>query len=57
MRDRRALGPVDRIEAHAGEGILHQAFLTLLVEGRGEDARLLLCRRSPLNDCGRGAGR
>ena len=43
-----ALGPVDRIEAHAGEGILHQAFLTLLVEGRGEDARLLLCRRSPL---------
>ncbi|MGO5392685.1 isopentenyl-diphosphate Delta-isomerase [Collinsella sp. LCP19S3_C9] len=37
-----------RIEAHAGEGILHQAFLTLLVEGRGEDARLLLCRRSPL---------
>lgn len=43
-----ALGPVDRIEAHAGEGILHQAFLTLLVEGQGEDARLLLCRRSPL---------
>lgn len=43
-----ALGPVDRIEAHTGEGILHQAFLTLLVEGRGEDARLLLCRRSPL---------
>lgn len=42
------LGPVDRIEAHAGEGILHQAFLTLLVEGRGEDARLLLCRRSKL---------
>nr|WP_255481763.1 MULTISPECIES: NUDIX domain-containing protein [unclassified Collinsella] len=27
---------------------MHQAFLTLLVEGRGEDARLLLCRRSPL---------
>ncbi len=43
-----ALGPVDRIEAHTGEGILHQAFLTLLVEGQGEDARLLLCRRSPL---------
>lgn len=43
-----ALGPVGRIVAHAGEGILHQAFLTLLVEGRGEDARLLLCRRSPL---------
>lgn len=33
---------------NTGEGILHQAFLTLLVEGRGEDARLLLCRRSPL---------
>ena len=43
-----ALGPVDRIEAHTGEGILHQAFLTLLVEGWGEGARLLLCRRSPL---------
>ena len=42
------LGPVDRIDAHTGEGILHQAFLTLLAEGRGEDARLLLCRRSPL---------
>lgn len=42
------LGPVDRIEAHTGKGILHQAFLTLLVEGRGEGARLLLCRRSPL---------
>lgn len=43
-----ALGPVDRIEAHTGEGVLHQAFLTLLVEGWGEGARLLLCRRSPL---------
>ena len=42
------LGPVDRIEAHAGEGILHQAFMCLLVEGAGEDARLLLCRRSAL---------
>ena len=42
------LGPVDRIEAHTGKGILHQAFLTLLVEGRGEGACLLLCRRSPL---------
>lgn len=27
---------------------MHQAFLTLLVEGQGEDTRLLLCRRSPL---------
>ncbi len=42
------LAPVDRIKAHTGEGILHQAFLTLLVEGQGEDTRLLLCRRSPL---------
>lgn len=41
-------GAVDRIEAHAGEGILHQAFETFLVEGTGEDARLLLCRRSAL---------
>ncbi|MFQ7392870.1 MAG: hypothetical protein ACLRM9_06075 [Collinsella aerofaciens] len=47
-RDRRVLTPVDRIKAHTGEGILHQAFLTLLVEGQGEDTRLLLCRRSPL---------
>ena len=31
-----------------GEGILHQAFLTLLVEGQGENMRMLLCRRSPL---------
>lgn len=36
------------VDAATGEGILHQAFLTLLVEGQGEDARLLLCRRSPL---------
>ena len=42
------LAPVDRVKAHTGEGVLHQAFLTLLVEGQGEDARLLLCRRSPL---------
>lgn len=44
----KALAPVDRIKAHTGEGILHQAFLTLLVEGQGENMRLLLCRRSPL---------
>lgn len=36
------------VDAATGEGILHQAFLTLLVEGWGEGARLLLCRRSPL---------
>ena len=42
------IGPVDRVEAHAGEGILHQAFMTLLVEGWGDEARLLLCRRSAL---------
>ena len=46
--DGSVIGPVDRIEAHAGEGILHQAFETFLVEGTGEDARLLLCRRSAL---------
>lgn len=44
--DGEVLGPVDRIEAHAGEGILHQAFLVLLVEGVGDSARVLLCRRS-----------
>lgn len=44
--DGEVLGPVDRIEAHAGEGILHQAFLVLLVEGVGDSARILLCRRS-----------
>lgn len=56
------LAPVDRIEAHTGEGILHQAFMVLLVESAneksgicgaattdaGEGARLLLCRRSAL---------
>lgn len=41
-------GPVDRIEAHAGAGVLHQAFETFLVEGEGDDARVLLCRRSSL---------
>lgn len=41
-------GPVDRMEAHAGEGILHQAFMTLLAEGEGTNAKVLLCRRSPL---------
>ena len=41
-------GPVDRIEAHEGAGILHQAFMVILVEGSGENARLLLCRRSKL---------
>lgn len=42
------LGPVDRIKAHAGEGVLHQAFATVLVEGIGADARVVLCRRSGL---------
>lgn len=41
------IGPVDRAEAHAGAGILHQAFSIFLVEGTGADAHLLLCRRSP----------
>lgn len=41
-------GPVDRIEAHAGVGVLHQAFETFLVEGEGDDARVILCRRSSL---------
>lgn len=44
--DGSVLEPVDRMEAHAGEGILHQAFSTFLVEGEGDDARVLLCRRS-----------
>ena len=42
------VGQVDRIEAHAGDGILHQAFETFLVTGEGDDAALLLCRRSGL---------
>lgn len=50
--DGSVVGPVDRIEAHAGEGVLHQAFETFLVEGTGDDARLLLCRRSALKRCG-----
>ena len=46
--DGEVTGAVDRLEAHAGDGILHRAFETFLVEGTGEDARLLLCRRSGL---------
>ncbi|OUP10533.1 isopentenyl-diphosphate Delta-isomerase [Collinsella sp. An2] len=42
------IGPVDRIAAHEGAGILHQAFCVFLVEGKGDAARLLLCRRSPM---------
>ena len=42
------LGTADRIEAHRGEGILHQAFSIFLIEGEGPAARLLLCRRSGL---------
>ena len=40
--------PVDRAEAHTGDGILHQAFMTLLIEGEGANTKLLLCRRSSL---------
>ncbi|WP_270403450.1 isopentenyl-diphosphate Delta-isomerase [Candidatus Collinsella stercoripullorum] len=39
-------GSVERVEAHAGDGILHQAFSIYLVEGEGPDAKLLLCRRA-----------
>lgn len=42
------IGAVDRLEAHRGEGILHQAFSIYVVEGEGTDARVLLCRRSAL---------
>jgi isopentenyl-diphosphate delta-isomerase len=38
------LGEVSRTGAHDGEGILHRAFMTLLVDAEG---RLLLARRSP----------
>lgn len=41
------IGSVSRRDAHAGEGILHQAFSILMLEGKGPDARLLLCRRNP----------
>ncbi len=41
-------GTAERVEAHTGEGLLHQAFEIFLVEGTGDDARLLLCRRSAL---------
>jgi isopentenyl-diphosphate delta-isomerase len=37
------LGEVSRTSAHDGEGILHRAFMTLLVD---EEGRLLLARRS-----------
>ena len=39
-------GTLSRDSAHTGLGILHQAFMVFLVEGAGEDAHLLLCRRS-----------
>lgn len=42
------VGTAERVEAHTGEGLLHQAFEIFLVEGTGNDARLLLCRRSAL---------
>lgn len=42
------VGTAERVEAHTGEGLLHQAFEIFLVEGTGVDARLLLCRRSAL---------
>ncbi len=41
-------GTAERVEAHTDEGLLHQAFEIFLVEGTGDDARLLLCRRSAL---------
>ncbi len=41
-------GTAERVEAHTGEGLLHQAFEIFLVEGVGDDACLLLCRRSAL---------
>lgn len=39
-------GSVERVAAHTGEGVLHQAFSILLVEGEGDAARVLLCRRN-----------
>lgn len=41
------IGSVSRRDAHAGEGILHQAFSILMVEGEGRGTHLLLCRRNP----------
>jgi isopentenyl-diphosphate delta-isomerase len=39
-----ALGTVNRLEAHTGDGVLHRAFTCLVFDGRG---RVLLARRSP----------
>lgn len=47
-RSGQVTGMVDRIEAHKGDGVLHQAFSVYLIEGEGANARLLLCRRSGL---------
>lgn len=41
--DGEAVGPVERIAAHTGEGILHQAFSIILVD----DGDVVLCRRHP----------
>lgn len=43
-REGEAIGPVSRAQAHAGEGILHQAFSVFLFD---EEGKALLCRRSP----------
>ena len=43
-----AIGPIDRVAAHAGEGVLHQAFSILLVDGFEREPRVLLCRRSSM---------
>jgi len=37
-------GPVNRLEAHTGDGVRHRAFTTLLFDG---DGRVLLAQRSP----------
>ncbi|MFB6281611.1 MAG: isopentenyl-diphosphate Delta-isomerase [Haloferacaceae archaeon] len=42
--DDNALGTVNRLEAHTGEGILHRAFTCLVFDRRG---RVLLARRAP----------
>jgi isopentenyl-diphosphate delta-isomerase len=42
--DDHALGTVNRLEAHTGDGIRHRAFTTLLFD---EDGHILLAQRSP----------
>lgn len=43
--DDNEIGPISRAEAHNGQGVLHRAFMVLLLDSQG---RILIARRSGL---------